>query len=118
MYGCAVAGPWKTHVDADEWEPMELDGATVGEIHSLRSEDGAQTYETGLWRVLGELPEPFHYVFELDETIHVIEGEVVISVDGGPTLELGPGDVASFAAGSSATWRIARTPFKELFVLS
>jgi uncharacterized cupin superfamily protein len=48
----------------------------------------------------------------------VIEGEVVIAVAGGPTLELGPGDVASFASGSSATWQIARTPFKELFVLS
>jgi uncharacterized cupin superfamily protein len=113
-----VAGPWKTHVDADVWEPMELHGTIFGEVHTLRSDEGDATYEAGLWRVLGDLPEPFQYDFELNETIHVIEGEVVISVDGGPTLELGPGDVASFAAGSSATWRIARTPFKELFVLS
>jgi uncharacterized cupin superfamily protein len=97
---------------------MELDGAIVGEVHALRSDEDGATYEAGLWRVLDELPAPFNYHFECNETIHVIEGEVVISVDGGPTLELGPGDVASFASGSSATWRIARTPFKELFVLS
>jgi uncharacterized cupin superfamily protein len=113
-----MSGPWQTHVDTDEWEPMELDGTIVGEVHSLRSDEGGQTYEAGLWRVLGELPDPFHYDFECNETIHVIEGEVVIAVEGGPTLELGPGDVASFPAGSSAAWRIARTPFKELFVLS
>jgi uncharacterized cupin superfamily protein len=113
-----MAGPWQTNADVSDWEPMELDGAIVGEIHSLRSDGGEPTYEAGFWRVLGETPAPFHYDFECNETIFVIEGEVVISVDAGATLELGPGDAASFAAGSSATWRIARTPFKELFVLS
>lgn len=113
-----MPGPWQTSVDASEWEPLELGGAVVGEVHSLRAEDGESAYEAGLWRVLGVPPGPFRYDFELNETIHVVEGEVVITVDGGPTLELGPGDIASFAAGSSATWRIARTPFKELFVLS
>ena len=113
-----MPGPWRTHVDADDWEPMELAGETVGEVHLLRSDEGDRPYEAGLWRVLGALPAPFAYDFERNETIHVLEGDVVIAVDGGPTLELSAGDVASFAAGASATWRIARTPFKELFVLS
>lgn len=113
-----MAGPWRTNVDAEEWEPMELGAAIVGEVHSLRSDKGEATYEAGLWRVLGELPEPFNYDFECNETIYVLEGEVVIVVEDGPTFELGPGDVASFASGSRAAWRIARTPFKELFVLS
>ena len=113
-----MPGPWQTHVDAEGWEPMELGGETVGEVHSLRSDAGGRPYEAGLWRVLGELPAPFAYDFELNETIHVLEGEVVIDVENGPSLELGPGDVASFAAGSRAVWRISRTPFKELFVLS
>ncbi len=113
-----MPGPWKTHVDADSWEPMELAGEIVGEVHSLRSDDGERPYEAGLWRVLGDLPAPFAYDFEQNETIHVLEGAVVIDVDGGPTLELGEGDVASFAAGSRAVWRISRTPFRELFVLS
>jgi uncharacterized cupin superfamily protein len=113
-----MPGPWQTRVDADVWEPMELGGAVVGEVHSLRSDNGERPYEAGLWRVLGNLPAPFAYDFEQNETIHVLEGAVVIDVDDGPTLELREGDIASFAAGSRAEWRIARTPFKELFVLS
>lgn len=111
-------GPWQTRVDADRWEPMELSGETVGEVHSLRSDEGERPYEAGLWRVLGDLPAPFAYDFEQNETIHVLEGCVVIAVDGGPVLELEEGDIASFAVGSRAVWRISQTPFKELFVLS
>lgn len=113
-----MPGPWQTNVDASDWEPMELAGETVGEVHLLRSDEGEQPYAAGLWRVLGELPAPFAYDFEQNETILVLEGVVVIDVDGGPVLELSEGDIASFAAGSRAVWRIARTPFKELFVLS
>jgi len=113
-----MPGPWTTHVDADGWEPMELAGEVVGEVHTLRSDDGERPYEAGLWRVLGDLPAPFSYDFASNETIHVLEGAVVIEVEGGPTLELGAGDIASFAAGSRAVWRIVHTPFKELFVLS
>jgi uncharacterized cupin superfamily protein len=113
-----VPGPWQTRVDANGWEPMALVGEIVGEVHSLRSDDGERPYEAGLWRVLGDLPAPFGYDFEQNETIHVLEGCVVIAVDGGPVLELEEGDIASFAAGSRAVWRISKTPFKELFVLS
>ena len=113
-----MPGPWQTRVDADGWEPMELAGEVVGEVHTLRSDEGGRPYEAGLWRVLGALPAPFAYDFEQNETIHVLEGAVVIEVEGGTTLELEPGDIVSFAAGSQAVWRISRTPFKELFVLS
>jgi uncharacterized cupin superfamily protein len=113
-----MPGPWHTHVDADDWEPMVLAGEIVGEVHSLRSGAAGTPYEAGLWRVLGELPSPFAYEFEQNETIHVLEGGVVIDVESGPVLELAGGDIASFAAGSRAVWRISRTPFKELFVLS
>ena len=113
-----MPGPWQTRVGADGWEPMELSGEIVGEVHSLRSDNGERPYEVGLWRVLGDLPAPFTYDFEQNETIHVLEGAVVIDVEGGPTLELEQGDIASFAAGSRAVWRISQTPFRELFVLS
>lgn len=97
---------------------MELGGAVVGEVHWLRREEGPRPYYAGFWRVTGEPPEAFDYSFEQNETIHVLEGEVMIELDDGAVLELRPGDAASFAPGSTSTWTVVRTPFKELFVLS
>jgi uncharacterized cupin superfamily protein len=109
---------WRTRGDADVWEPMELGGAVVGEVHWLRAEEGSRSYYAGFWRVTGEPPSAFDYAFEQNETIHVLEGEVTIELDGGPRLALRPGDAASFAPGGRSTWQVVRTPFKELFVLS
>jgi hypothetical protein len=104
----------RTRVDAaDSWEPNELGG----EVHWLRNDEGERPYYAGLWRVTGPL-ERFPYEFELNETIHVLEGRVEIAVEEGPTLDLGAGDVASFPAGARAVWRVYETPFRELFVLS
>ena len=113
-----MAGPWQTHVDADGWEPIDLGEVIVGEVHLLRSDEGERPYAAGLWRVTGDLPAPFPYDFAQDETIHILEGAVQIAVVDGPVLELSAGEIASFAAGSSAVWRVVRTPFRELFVLS
>lgn len=103
---------------AEDWEPIELGGVVVGEVHMLRADDGDRPYEAGLWRVRDERPPAFRYAFERDETIHVIEGAVEIAVDDGPVLTLRAGELASFAAGASATWRVVETPFLEAFVLA
>lgn len=105
---------------AGGWEPFELPiGRTVGEVNLLRSEDAEPAYYAGFWRVpAGDPPEPFPYEMAQNETIYVIEGALTITVEGGEELSLGPGDLASFVAGTKTTWRLTRTPFKEVFVLS
>jgi uncharacterized cupin superfamily protein len=105
---------------ADGWEPFELPGGRiVGELQLVRSEDGEHAYTCGFWRVpSGDPPEPFPYDMAQNETIYVIEGELTIAVEGGEELHLGPGDLASFTAGTTTTWRLSKTPFKEAFVLS
>jgi uncharacterized cupin superfamily protein len=112
-----VRGPYVTNLDTDSWEPFVLEGGrVVGEIHLLRDEDG---YTCGLWRVpAGEAPEPFPYEMAQNETIHVLEGELTIAVDGGPSVDLEAGDVASFTPGTKTTWRLRQVPFREVFVLS
>jgi hypothetical protein len=54
----------------------------------------------------------------MNETIHVLDGEVHIQVEGGDMLVIREGDVASFRRGLVTTWTIVHTPFKEFFVLS
>ncbi len=48
----------------------------------------------------------FRWVYDQDETIHIIEGGVTLTLPDGRVEVLGPGDVVFFPAGSSATWRV------------
>ncbi len=48
----------------------------------------------------------FNWYFECDETIHVIEGEVIVSSDGHEPRTLRAGDAALFHAGSRAEWHV------------
>ena len=48
----------------------------------------------------------FHWHYSVDETVHVISGEVFITNDDGHERRLGPGDMAFFPAGSSSLWRV------------
>src|SRR5262249_41375344 len=48
----------------------------------------------------------FRWQFGWDETVLILEGEVHITTGDGVERTLRTGDVAFFAGGSSATWRI------------
>lgn len=57
----------------------------------------------------------FNWFYDIDETVHIVEGEVVITADGQPPRRLGPGDVAFFPAGSHAVWYVERYVRKIAF---
>jgi uncharacterized cupin superfamily protein len=102
-----------------EFEPFPLDDVLDGDprarVHWLRtSGSGEAALLAGIFE--GQ-PSRFRYLLETDETIHVIEGEVTIRLDGGESVTLRAGDIASFPCGAQATWEITR-PLREFFVLS
>ena len=43
---------------------------------------------------------------EVDELFVVLRGRATIEVAGGPTLEVGPGDVGVLEAGAETTWTV------------
>ena len=100
---------------AEDYEPFIVGGEAVGEVHWIRTEgaEGA-TLAVGLWR---SHPQAFPYPFTADETIHALEGELVIELESGERVTLRPGDVASFTKGTNSTWTVTE-PFKKLFVIS
>ena len=78
-----------------------LEGAPEARCAILsRSED--QTACTIMWTCT---PGKFRWIYEFDETIHLLEGSVVIDDGKGPR-RLGPGDVVFFPAGTSAVWTV------------
>jgi uncharacterized cupin superfamily protein len=114
---------FSSSIDADDftyWDIEEL-GVEVIEgdpnlhvavLRDTSGQDGA--FFSGIGRTD---PSTFSYTFAGDETFHVLEGEVSVSVKGAGTIDLGPGDVASFAKGGESEW-VIKTPMKNFFVLS
>jgi uncharacterized cupin superfamily protein len=104
-----------SNVATEEYEPFLHEGERFGDVHWLRVGSGGDgVLYAGLWT---HEPASLPYVFPGDETFHVLEGEVTIRVDGGESVTLAPGDIASFTKGQSSTWEITK-PFKKFFVIS
>jgi uncharacterized cupin superfamily protein len=66
-----------------------------------RSQDGASSVMA--WSCTAGR---FNWHYMVDETVHIISGEVFITNDKGEECRLGPGDMAFFPAGSRSTWRV------------
>ena len=77
-------------------------GSSTFNIYSYASTPDAST-QSGVWECEG--PKVFDWHFHGDETVYILEGYVRIDFEG-ETMELGPGNVAFFPAGSSATWHV------------
>jgi uncharacterized protein len=66
-----------------------------------RSEDG--TASTIVW----ECTEgKFHWYYDIDETIHILEGSIVLESDTLTPTQFGPGDVVFFKKGAHAKWHV------------
>lgn len=87
-----------------------LHGQPVARSRELsRAPDG--TAMTLLWDCT---PGAFRWFFGGDETVHILEGEVVVE-DGEGVRTLRAGDVALFPAGTWATWTVTRHLRKVAF---
>ena len=53
---------------------------------------------------------------ETDEVFVVLRGRATIDVAGGPTLEVGPGDVGLLPAGARTTWTVHET-LRKIYVV-
>jgi hypothetical protein len=66
-----------------------------------QSDDRATT--TVLWHCTAG---KFTWRYNVDETIHILDGGVTINAEGQPERRLGPGDTLHFARGAVATWTV------------
>jgi uncharacterized cupin superfamily protein len=76
----------------------EVSGKVVWE-----STDGKQI--RGIWQI----PPGVVTDTEADELFVVISGSATIEVENGPTLTVGPGDMAVLRAGDRTTWTVHET---------
>jgi len=92
-----------------------LDEATGQEMRTSGSElwsDGDQS--AGIWHCT---PGPSRWSFDkVAEFIHVLDGSMTVTVDGGEPLKVGAGDLAVFPRGWSGTWDI-HEPLTKAYVI-
>jgi len=50
----------------------------------------------------------FHWHYTVDETLHIISGEVFVTDEKGEVRRLGPGDMVFFPAGSRSLWHVPK----------
>ncbi|MER5637442.1 cupin domain-containing protein [Kitasatospora sp. NPDC002227] len=98
------------HIPDAELEPDPLDPGQIvsgspevtGKV-IWESEDGSRV--RGIWQITpGVVTDT-----EADEMFVVISGRATIEFEGGPTLEVGPGDVAVLREGDRTTWTVHET---------
>jgi uncharacterized protein len=68
------------------------------------------------WTVVWECSEgKFHWYYDFDETLMILEGSIIIESDGMPPTRYGPGDVIFFRQGANAKWHVESNVRKLAF---
>lgn len=98
------------HIPDADLEPEPLEPAQIvsgtpevtGKV-IWESEDGRQV--RGIWQITpGVVTDT-----EVNELFVVISGSATIDVEAGPTLQVGPGDMAVLREGDRTTWTVHET---------
>lgn len=102
-------------MSADDLGLVDVSGDPNLMVHELRSTTG----DAGnVWAAVVTVdPCSFSYTFAGDETVHVLEGEATVVVDGTQSVTLSAGVIASFRRGTRSHWTIRRR-LREFAVLT
>ena len=80
----------------------------MSEIKIERNPDQQRLDELGVsdWGIWTKEASEFPWTYDAEEVCYFLEGEVVVTPDGGEPVEMGVGDLVTFPAGMSCTWLI------------
>ncbi|WP_330179147.1 cupin domain-containing protein [Nocardia sp. NBC_01503] len=89
----------------DPLDPAQIISGTpeVSGLVLWESADGARTH--GIWQITpGVVTDT-----EADELFVVLSGRATVAIEGGATLEVGPGDACVLREGDRTTWTVHET---------
>ena len=85
-----------------ELDPAQIEAGSPEVTEALLSAASDERVVRGIWRITeGTVTD-----VEQDEMFVVLEGRATIEVEGGPTIEVGPGDVCVLQRGDRTTWTV------------
>jgi uncharacterized cupin superfamily protein len=60
------------------------------------------------WPIWTKEASEFPWSYDAQETCYFLEGDVVVTPEGGDPVEVGKGDLVTFPKGMSCTWKIRK----------
>jgi uncharacterized protein len=67
------------------------------------------------WDIRKREVSKFPWSYDSQETCYFLEGDVIVTPDGGQPVQMGKGDLVIFPAGMSCTWEITRDVKKHYY---
>ena len=58
------------------------------------------------WPIWEKEVSSFPWTYDSSETCYFLEGDVIVTPDGGDPVSMGKGDLVTFPAGLSCTWEV------------
>ena len=68
------------------------------------------------WPIWTKEVSTFPWTYERRETCYFLEGDVIVTPEGGEPVHMGEGDLVTFPAGMTCTWEI-RAPVRKHYDL-
>lgn len=65
------------------------------------------------WPIWTKEPSEFPWTYDGQEICYFLEGEVEVTPAGGDPVQMGAGDLVTFPAGMSCTWKISQAVRKH-----
>ena len=96
--------------DLDGWVVIE-GSPTMKTWVQHTSLDGSMI--SGTWEAT---PGSYHATYAAYEFVHIMEGEITITPDGGVPVHVGPGDAFVIEANFKGTWKIEKSVRKHFCV--
>ncbi len=60
------------------------------------------------WPIWEKEVSEFPWSYDRSETCYFLRGQVIVTPDGGEPVEIGRGDLVTFPAGMTCTWKILK----------
>lgn len=102
------AVPFETSSTAVELKSAPIVPAWIVEGHPVaRACELSRSADDTAFTVVWDCTEgSFVWTYDFDETIHILEGSVILTDGGNPPTRLGAGDVVFFPKGSQVHWQV------------
>lgn len=93
-----------------EWSRENHRRAKMSEVKIERnpSEERLKELDVYNWPIWTKQVSEFPWSYSSQEICYFLEGDVVVTSEGGEAVEIGKGDLVTFPAGMSCTWNIRK----------